>query len=109
MHAVIVSDGVICYQTEGPDLTTCEISPEEHQSCSIVCELKNSYFHCFSECFYNDFLCHNITTATLVSFCCTTSLCNRFDTTIPIIPTTSGTVTTTQPTTSELYKLHHVI
>ena len=83
-----------CYQTKGANLTTCEISPEEHQSCSVVCELKTSGFHCVSEC-VDDLLCHNVTAALFVTFCCTTSLCNRFD--------------TTTPTISELYKLHHVI
>lgn len=98
----IVSDCTTCYRTIGPNVTTCEISPEADQFCNIECARVHSrvrqYLICTMDCVHSNIsnrCANNVSTADFVTFCCTTSYCNILNGSL------TTTVATPSPTTSE--------
>ena len=96
---VIVSDCVTCHYTYGPNLSTCEISPEQNEFCIVECtrDRDSSKYLCSQDC---DTHCTygNATTDDFIFICCTTSYCNAPNKFI----TMSSSVSTPFPTNSEL-------
>ena len=100
MLLLFVSDCVTCYHTVGPNVATCEISPEQTQFCHIECVLRQSSYICTQGCVNSDSICSdNITTADFVTYCCSTPYCNVFNGSL----STSTISNAPSPSTSELH------
>lgn len=72
---------ITCYRTDGPRMTTCEISQTNREHwCYVQCEDTDGIFLCSQDCVHNTpLLCDkNITNAHFVHFCCKQPLCNNF-------------------------------
>ena len=89
----------MCYQTEGPNITACNIDTAVDQWCSIQCELKvDKLWHCVRQCHDNGVLCqNNVTARNIFHYCCKESYCNSFFDNVPSPSSSSTTQTTLNP------------